>query len=175
MSDVQTHNPGVNYATRKNIKVQQTDQEVWYEEQAREFSDRLGGQFEGGRVVLPAEEALLEGSGVLTLQNGSADQDENQLIVLPEAVTGTFTVTLAHSGGSGTTTAVPIGAAAATLQAAIDVVTGAANEVVVTKVTGRNIYGLTWSSATEDLTDHAQSTIAVTVVGEATPELDTAT
>jgi hypothetical protein len=160
----------VAYATKDNIVVPQTfprSLATLADEARTDLDSRLTGEFADGRVITDAEaDASEAAASVLTLQSGSADQDENQLIVLPEDIDGTFTITLAHSGGSGTTTALDLDATAATVQAAVDVVTGAANEVVVTKVTARRAFGLTWSSATEDLTDHAASTVAVTQTGE---------
>lgn len=168
---VETANRYANVLSRTNIVNDNNDPlpDSYTEARAREDLDaRLTGDFAGGRFVTAAEAAPEAAAAeVITLQSGSADQDENQLIVLPEDVEGTFTITLSHSGGGPTaTSAINLDASAATVQSAVDAVTGTANEVVVTKATGRRAFGLTWSHANEDLTNFAQSTVAVTETGE---------
>jgi hypothetical protein len=140
MPDLQTKNPSLNYLSRNNIKLPETRPIEWTIDQAN---------------------ATGEASEVLTTQDGAVSQDENQVIVLPEGVNGTYTITLTHSGGTGTTVALDLDAPVATIQAAVDTVTGAANEVVVTKATNRRVVGLTWSSATEDETAVATSTVSL--------------
>lgn len=170
---VESVNPYANYLTRDNIAVPASNPlpDSLIESIARADIDaRLTGDFAGGRVVASGESAAGDASAeVIEVQDGSADSDQTDLILLPEDVSGTFVLTIAHSGDGGTpdaTTALDLDASAATVQAAVDVVTGTANEIVVQKATDRRAFTLTWSHANEDLTDHAPTTVAVTETGE---------
>lgn len=163
---------GASYLEKDNIVRPSTSrpEAVLEDEGQRELDERLTGAYADGKVISESQESTLETTAeVFTLQSGSADQDENQALVLPEGVQGTFVLTIPHSGDGGTpdpVAAQDLDVSLATLQGAVDAVTGTANEIVLTKAAGRRVFGLTWSHANEDLTNHAQATVAVTLDDE---------
>jgi hypothetical protein len=173
----ESYGTGVAYATKDNIKLPTNErpEAVLITEARLDLDERLTGEFDGGRVITDAESDVSETTAqVIEIAEGTATEDKVELLSLPEDVAGTFIYTLSHSGGGPTaTTAIDLDASAATVQAAVDVVTGAANEVVVGKVTGKRVFPLKWSSAGEDLTDFAVSTVAVTETGERGIDLET--
>lgn len=167
---VESVNPYASIATRDNIVRDNNDPlpDAYVEARARQDIDaRLTGDFSGGRVVTDAEAAAGEVSASVTeIQEGAAGIDKYEIWNLPEDVSGTWTVTLTHSGGSGTTIALDADASASTVQGAVNTVTGSALEVVVAKAASKRTFVVGWTSDGEDLTDFAVSTIAFTETGE---------
>lgn len=167
---------GAAYLTKNNIVIgdSASPYESYYEtEGERDLRERLTGAYLDGAVVTDAvADALDTGSTTLNVAGG-ANASTVVTVALPEDASGTFTLQLDRLGtkdATTTTAAITDSGAGPTAQAVQDAISATAafanDEVVVTKLTNRKVYLLSYTgSAAVDLAANANATLTYTETG----------